>query len=298
MKILLTDGLDKTAIAQLKALGHTVDEQFYEEAELIKAIAPYDCVVVRSATKITRPVIEGGKNLKLIIRGGVGTDNIDKVAAKEKGIEVRNTPAASSASVAELAIGMMFAVARTIPAATISMKSGKWEKKAFGKRIELEGKTLGIIGTGRIGAAVYNKCKSIGFKEFLGFDVMPEATRAKDLKHVSMDELISKSDYITLHIPAAKSAVLGAAEFAKMKDNVIIINCARGGVVDEDALLAGLNSGKVYGAGIDTWVGEPKPRQDLIDHPNVVSTPHVAAATKEAQARVGGEVVEIIKEYK
>jgi D-3-phosphoglycerate dehydrogenase len=298
MKILLTDGLDKNAIAALKVLGHTVDEQFYEEADLIKAIEPYDCVVVRSATKITRPVIEGGKNLKLIIRGGVGTDNIDKVAAKEKGIEVRNTPAASSASVAELAIGLMFAVARTIPAATISMKSGKWEKKAFGKRIELEGKTLGIIGTGRIGAAVYNKCKSIGFAEFLGFDVTPENTRAKDLKHVSLDELISKSDYITLHIPAAKSAVLSVAEFAKMKDNVIIINCARGGVVDEDALLAALNSGKVYGAGIDTWVGEPKPRQDLVDHPNVVSTPHVAAATKEAQQRVGGEVVEIVKEYK
>ncbi|MBU1921453.1 hypothetical protein KKG66_11450 [bacterium] len=181
MKILVTDGMDKSAIAELKALGHTVDEQFYEEADLIKAIANYECVVVRSATKVTRAVIEGGKNLKLIIRGGVGTDNIDKVAAKEKGIEVRNTPGASSISVAELVIAMMFGVARALPAATASMKAGKWEKKVFSKRIEIEGKTLGIIGTGRIGAALAKKCKGLGFSKIIGYDAYPEASRAEDL---------------------------------------------------------------------------------------------------------------------
>ncbi|MBU1636756.1 D-2-hydroxyacid dehydrogenase [bacterium] len=298
MKILVTDGMDKSAIAELKALGHTVDEQFYEEADLIKAIADYNCVVVRSATKVTRAVIEGGKNLKLIIRGGVGTDNIDKVAAKEKGIEVRNTPGASSISVAELVIAMMFGVARALPAATASMKAGKWEKKVFSKRIEIEGKTLGIIGTGRIGAALAKKCKGLGFSKIIGYDAYPEVSRAEGVPMVSLDEVLAKSDYISLHIPASDKPVIGEAEFAKMKDGVVLINCARGGVVDESALLAALNSGKVLGAGIDTWVGEPKPRQDLIDHPNVVCTPHVAAATKEAQGRVGAEVVEIIKEYK
>ena len=297
MKILATDGMDKSAVAELTKLGHTVDEQFYPEEELIKAIADYDCVVVRSATKITKKVIDGGKNLKLIIRGGVGMDNIDIPYAESKGMKVRNTPGASSISVAELAIAMMFGVIRALPAATASMKAGKWEKKVFSKRIEIEGKTLGIVGTGRIGAALAKKCKGLGFTEIIGYDAFPEYSRAEGVPLVSMDELLAKSDYISLHIPAADKPVLGEAEFAKMKDNVVIVNCARGGVVDEDALLAALNSGKVYGAGIDVWVGEPKPRQDLVDHPNVVATPHIGAATKEAQGRIGGEIVDIIKEF-
>jgi D-3-phosphoglycerate dehydrogenase len=297
MKILITDGMDPKAVAKLREMGLDVTEKFYEHDELVKQIADFECVVVRSATKVTKEVIEGGKNLKVVIRGGVGTDNIDKVTAKAKGIAVRNTPGASSISVAELAIGMMFGVARALPAATASLKAGKWEKKVFSKRIEIEGKTLGIIGTGRIGAALYGKCKGLGFAEFLGYDVSPENTRCKDLKHIPLDELITRSDYISLHVPASDKPLLGAPEFAKMKDGAIVINCARGGVVDENAMLAALNSGKLYGAGIDTWVGEPKPRQDLVDHPNVVCTPHVAAATKEAQGRVGSEIVEIVQEY-
>jgi phosphoglycerate dehydrogenase-like enzyme len=233
----------------------------------------------------------------LIIRGGVGTDNIDKVTAKQKGVTVRNTPAASSIAVAELTIGMMFGVARALPGATASLKAGKWEKKVFSKRIELEGKVLGIIGTGRIGAALHHKCKGLGFAGFLGYDISPENTLCKDLQHVALDELLTKADFISLHVPATERPLIGSAEFAKMKDNAVLINCARGGVVDEDALLAALNSGKLYGAGIDTWIGEPKPRQELIDHPNVVCTPHVAAATKEAQGRIGGEIVQIVREF-
>jgi len=296
-KILITDGMDKNAVAQLKQLGHEVTEQFYPEPDLIKEIGKYHCVVVRSATKVTKPVIDAAANMKLIIRGGVGVDNIEVAHAKSKGIKVRNTPGASSASVAELAMAMMFAIAREVSAADRTMKEGKWEKKAFSKGMEVGGKVLGLIGLGRIGSSLAEKARGLGMF-VMAYDKFPSAVRDKTIPLHSKAEVIEKADFISLHIPFDKAAgpEITASDFEKMKKGVVIINCARGGVVDEDALLANLNSGKVRGAGIDVWVGEPSPRADLASHPKVVAIPHVGAATVEAQERVGGEVVDIIRE--
>jgi D-3-phosphoglycerate dehydrogenase len=296
-KILITDGMDKNAVAQLKQLGHEVTEQFYPEPDLIKEIGKYHCVVVRSATKVTKPVIDAASSMKLIIRGGVGVDNIEVAHAKSKGIEVRNTPGASSASVAELAMAMMFAIAREVSAADRTMKEGKWEKKAFSKGMEVGGKVLGLIGLGRIGSSLAEKARGLGMF-VMAYDKFPNVVRDKTIPLHTKAEVLEKADFISLHIPFDKTAgpEITAADFEKMKKGVVIINCARGGVVDENALLANLNSGKVRGAGIDVWVGEPSPRADLASHPKVVAIPHVGAATVEAQERVGGEVVEIIRE--
>jgi D-3-phosphoglycerate dehydrogenase len=224
-------------------------------------------------------------------------DNIEVAHAKSKGIEVRNTPGASSASVAELAMAMMFAIAREVSAADRTMKDGKWEKKAFSKGMELGGKVLGLIGLGRIGSSLAEKARGLGMF-VMAYDKFPSAVRDKTIPLHSKAEVIEKADFISLHIPFDKAAgpEITASDFEKMKKGVVIINCARGGVVDEDALLANLNSGKVRGAGIDVWVGEPAPRADLASHPKVVAIPHVGAATVEAQERVGGEVVDIIRE--
>jgi D-3-phosphoglycerate dehydrogenase / 2-oxoglutarate reductase len=297
-KILITDGMDKNAVADLKKLGFDVTEQFFPEPELIEKIKGFDAVVVRSATKITKPVIDAAGGLKLIIRGGVGVDNIEVAHAKAKGIDVRNTPGASSASVAELALALMFSVAREVPAANQTMKEGKWEKKAFSKGMELGGKVLGLIGMGRIGASLAEKAAGVGMW-IMAYDKFPESVKNHGFPLVSKAEVLEQADVISLHIPFDKTAgpEIGASEIAMMKKGVVLINCARGGVVDEEALLAALNSGQVRGAGIDVWVGEPSPRRDLVEHPKVVCMPHVGAATVEAQTRVGGEVVEILKEY-
>ena len=297
-RVLITDGMDKGAVKQLKDLGFEVTEQFYPEPELIQEIKKYEAVVVRSATKVTPPVIDAANGLKLIVRGGVGVDNIDVKHAEAHHIKVMNTPGASSDSVAELALALMFSVARQIPQASASMKAAKWEKKAFAGGVELAGKTLGIIGMGRIGASLARMATALGMK-VLGHDRYPETARSRNVPMMTKDELLPQCDYISLHIPYDKiaGAELTAREFSLMKDGVIIVNCARGGVVDEDALLAALNSGKVRGAGIDVWVGEPNPRRDLVEHPKVVALPHIGAATGEAQGRVGGEVVQILKEF-
>ena len=297
-KILITDGMDKNAVAELKKLGFDVTEQFYPEPELIEKIKGFDAVVVRSATKITKPVLDNANGLKLVIRGGVGVDNIEVAHAKSKGIDVKNTPGASSASVAELALGMMFAIARQIPAADASCKAGKWEKKEFGKGIELGGKVLGLIGLGRIGIQLAQKCAALGMW-IMAYDKFPENVKNHGFPLVSKQEVLEQADFISLHIPFDKTVgpEIGAPEFAMMKQGAVLINCARGGTVDEGALIEALNSGKIRGAGLDVYVGEPNPRRDLIDHPKVVCTPHIGAATGEAQSRVGGEVVEILKEY-
>jgi D-3-phosphoglycerate dehydrogenase len=297
-KILISDGMDSSSVAELKKAGFEVTEQFYPEPELIKEIAAYDAVVVRSATKVTEAVIDGGKNLKLIIRGGVGVDNIKVDYAKSKGIKVMNTPGASSDSVAELALALMFALARQTSAADRTMKDGKWEKKEFSKGTELGGKTLGLIGLGRIGASLAKKVAALGMK-VVAFDKFPDQVRDKSITLVTKAEVIKQADYISLHIPFDKAAgaEVTATDIAAMKKGVVIINCARGGVIDEAALLEALNSGQVRGAGIDVWIGEPEPRQDLTKHPKVVAMPHIGAATVEAQARVGGEVVGLLKEF-
>ena len=253
---------------------------------------------MRSATKVTKPVIDAANGLKLIIRGGVGVDNIEKAYAEGKGIKVMNTPAAASYCVAELALGLMFSLAREIPKASASMKAGQWEKKAFSKGTELGGKTLGLVGLGRIGLSLAQKAAGIGMA-VMAYDKFPQNVKAHDFPLVSKAAVLEQANFISLHIPFDKVAgpEIGEAEFRLMKDGVVIINCARGGTIDEDALLAALNSGKVRGAGLDVFVGEPSPRRDLIDHPKVICTPHIGAATVEGQGRVGGEVVEIVRGF-
>ena len=301
MRILITDGMDKAAMAQLRELGHEVVEQFYEPDQLGAALRDFDAVVVRSKTKVRANHIDeakGGK-LKLIIRGGVGVDNIDVKYAEENGIAVRNTPGASSQSVAELAMGHMFACTRYISIAGHTMREGKWEKKAYGKGIELQGKTLGIIGFGRIGQHLGVMAKAIGMNVVAYSTTRrPEVEAKFGIPYVTLEELLAQSDFISLHAPAAPGAPLITADtIAKMKDGVVIINTSRGANVDEDALLAALESGKVRAAGLDVYADEPTANAALYSHPMVSCTPHIGAATVEAQKRIGTEIVDIIRSF-
>lgn len=249
--------------------------------------------MVRSATKVRKPAIDAAQGLKLIIRAGVGLDNIDADYAEAKGIKVLNTPKASTDSVAELALAHMFALARALVRATETMREGKWEKKAF-HGIELQGKTLGVIGIGRIGQAVARRALCLGMR-VLAYDKYVKESPLPGVRMVSLEELLRESDFVTLHIPPDPAGpVIGAREIALMKDGAFLINCARGGVVDEKALLEALNSGKLGGAGLDVFEEEPPKNMELLKHPKVTLTPHIGAQTHEAQARIGDEIVEIL----
>ena len=301
MRILVTDGMDKTAMAQLREMGHEVVEQFYEPDQLGAALREFDVAVVRSKTKVRANHIDEAKGgrLKLIIRGGVGVDNIDVKYAEQNGIAVRNTPKASSQSVAELALGHMFACSRFISAAGSTMRQGKWEKKAYGKGIELQGKTLGIIGFGRIGQHLGVMAKAIGMK-VVAFDIfhIPGIEQQLGIDYVEMDALLAQSDFISVHAPAVDGgAIINRETIAKMKDGVTIINTSRGSNIDEDALLEALNAGKVRAAGLDVWASEPTQNEALYSHPMVSCTPHIGAATGEAQKRIGTEIVSIIENF-
>ena len=302
MRILVTDGMDKDALQTLKDNGHEVVEQFYAPEELGAALKEFDAVVVRSATKVRANHIDeakGGK-LKLIIRGGVGVDNIDVKYAEENGITVKNTPRASSESDAELAMAHMFACARYISIAGHTMREDKWEKKAYGKGIELKGKTLGIVGFGRIGQHLGVMAKAIGM-DVIAFDIfhIPGIEEQLGIPYVEMDELLAKADFISVHAPAVDGgALINADRISKMKDGVVIINTSRGTNVDEDALLAALESGKVRSAGLDVYAEEPAKNHALYCHPMVTCTPHIGAATVEAQKRIGAEIVDIITNFK
>ena len=301
MRILVTDGMDKSAIAALQANGHEVVEQYYEPDQLGAALREFDAVVVRSKTKVRANHIDeakGGK-LKLIIRGGVGVDNIDVKYAEENGIAVRNTPRASSQSVAELAMALMFSCCRYVSIAGHTMREDKWEKKAYGKGIELSGKTLGIVGFGRIGQALGKMAKAIGMN-VVAFDIfhIPGIEEEMGIPYVEMDELLAKADFVSVHAPAVDGGKLISAEnIAKMKDGVVIINTSRGTNCDEAALLAALESGKVRAAGLDVFNEEPSLNKALYNHPMVSCTPHIGAATQEAQKRIGSEIVSIIENF-
>ncbi len=296
-KILVADGMDKAGVATLKELGHTVVEEHYELEELKEKIVDFDCIVVRSATKVREPLIDiaAESGLKLIIRGGVGVDNIDVKYAEGKGIAVRNTPKASSASVAELAIGHMFSLARHLYISNVTMRNGEWNKKQY-KGIELAGKTLGLIGSGRIGLETAKRAHALGMNVVYTNRSMRVVDETYTL--VSKEELLKQSDFISLHIPFVKEAgaTIGQAEFDMMKDGVYLVNCARGGVVDEAALLKALDSGKVAAAAVDVFEAEPTKNEALYTHPKVSLTPHIGASTAEAQKRIGEEIVDIIQE--
>ena len=299
MRILITDGMDKSAIAQLKENGHEIVEQFYAPEELGHALRSFDAVVIRSATKIRKAQLDIARDsqLKLIIRGGVGVDNIDVADAEAIGIAVRNTPNASSNAVAELAIGMMFSCARYIAIASHTMREGKWEKKAYGKGFELGGKTLGVIGYGRIGKRIGDIAQAIGMK-VIAYQRHPKPEYECETMHfASLDELLAQSDVIALSTPSLGAPIISAENIKKMKDGVVIVNTSRGANVDEDALLAALNSGKVRAAGLDVWAQEPTKNEALYTHPAVSCTPHIGASTVEAQKRIGSEIVAIVKTF-
>ncbi len=301
MRILVTDGMDKSAMAELRANGHEVVEQFYAPEELGAALRDFDVVVVRSKTKVRANHIDAakGSKLKLIIRGGVGVDNIDVKYAEENGIKVMNTPKASSQSVAELALAHMLSCSRYVSIAGHTMREDKWEKKAYGKGIELCGKTIGIVGFGRIGQKLAVMAKAMGMT-VVAFDIfhVPGIEEQLGMKYVEMDELLGTADFISLHTPAIDGKPLvNADNIAKMKDGVVIVNTSRGNNVDEDALLAALESGKVRGAGLDVFAAEPATNHALYSHPMVSCTPHIGAATVEAQERIGAEIVTIIQSF-
>lgn len=293
MKILIPDGIAPEGAKMLQDAGHEIFLEKYSPEELKEKIKNFDAIIVRSATKVTKEVIDAG-NLKCIARGGVGLDNIDVAYAKEKGIPVLNTPGASAISVAELAIAHMFACVRFINISNIEMRQGKWPKKEYAHGKELTGKTLGIIGLGAIGKEVAKRALGL-YMKVIAYDPWVTTTDL-NVKLVDKDTLLAESDYITLHIPYVKSEgpAIAEQEFAKMKNGVVLINCARGGVVKESALLEALNSGKVAFAGIDVFENEPptEAQMALINHPRVSVTPHTGASTDEAQDRVSTEIAE------
>lgn len=296
MRILINDGLSEGGINKLKNAGHEVVTENIPQNELAAKIGGFDALVVRSATKVRVGVIDGGiPRLSAVVRGGVGIDNIDHEYAESKGIKVMNTPSASSPSVAELALAHMFALSRHIVPANLTMRQGEWNKKQY-KGVELAGKTLGVMGIGRIGLTLATKALALGMK-VIAFDpyvksVDIEATLS------SKEKVLKDSDYISMHMPAQEGkAVLGTNEFPMTKKGVYIINCARGGVVDEVALLDALESGRVAGAGIDVFVDEPAPNEKLTNHPRVSVTPHIGASTVEAQDRIGIEVADRLIDF-
>lgn len=293
IRVLFCDGVEKDLAVKIENLGVEVVDKHYEEAELGEEIKNFDVAVVRSATKIRKNIIDKAKDskLKLIIRAGVGIDNIDVDYAKQCGLEVRNTPNASSDSVAELVIAHIFCLARFLNQSNVSMRDGEWNKKKY-KGIEIAGKTLGIIGMGRIGESLANKAKALGMN-VIYFDILGEKDGVEG--YIDIDELYRNSDFISIHVPTTKT-LISDNEINKMKDGVYIINTARGTVIDEEALIKALDSNKIAGAGIDVFESEPNFSEELVSRKNVSVTPHIGASTKEAQDKIGDEIVNIVKE--
>jgi len=289
MKILITDKTENEVIQQLKGAGYEVTFNEMDPPTLLKEIPNYDGLMVRSRTKVTADVINAGVkgSLKVIGRDGIGVDNIDLPTASKNNLKVVNAPSGTTESVAELAFGHMIAASRSIPQADHSMKQGLWEKKAF-KGVELCGKTLGIIGIGRIGTELGKRALAFNMR-VLAYDKYVTKSPVAKFSLVSLEKLLKESDYISLHIPFVKEegAIIKEQQFEMMKDGVIIVNCARGGVIDEQALVKYLNSGKVRAAGLDVYAAEPPVYKDLVNHAKVICTPHIGASTKEGQLRAG-----------
>ncbi|MBR5470559.1 MAG: 3-phosphoglycerate dehydrogenase [Oscillibacter sp.] len=300
MRVLVTDGMDASAVEKLRNDGYEVVEQFYEPDALGAALRDFDAVIIRSATKIKEPQIDAAKDsrLKLIIRAGVGVDNIAVKYAEAAGITVKNTPRASSNAVAELAIALLFSCARSISIAGHTMREQKWEKKTYSKGFEVMGKTAGVIGYGRIGQLVGAKCQALGMNVLSYVNRnKPEGCECETMKFVTPDEVYAKSDILILCAPGGSKPLVDAESLTKMKDGVVIINVSRGSNLDEAALLEALNSGKVKAAGLDVWMDEKNPNWELAAHPAVSCLPHIGAGTKEAQKRIGAELVDIIESF-
>lgn len=291
-KVLLTDGLEENGQSILREEATVDDRSGISADDLLKIVNEYDAVIVRGRTKITPAVFDAAPGLKVVGRAGVGVDNIDLPAAKAHGVTVVNSPLATTLAVAELTMSLMLSAVREVPRADAAMKAGKWLKKEF-EGSELAAKTLGIIGFGRIGAAVGKRASAFDMK-VIAYDplVSPEEIRARGAEPVSLDDLFARSDFISLHTPLTPDTrgIIGADAFNKMKKGVYLICAARGGVIDEDALVAALESGKVSGAALDVFTAEPPGLTPLVAHPKVIGTPHIGAQTIEAQQRAAADI--------
>ena len=298
IRVLTNDGLQAASIDALKALGVEVVNDHIGQDELGEKLKDFDAVVIRSATKLTADVFnaEKGGKLKLAIRAGVGVDNIDIPAGNAVGVTTKNTPAASSNSVAELALAHMLSVARFIGISNATMRNGEWNKKKY-QGTEISGKTLGIVGMGRIGQSLAEKATALGMK--VVYTDLFGKNDSLSYEFVEMDDLLKVSDFISLHVPYDKNAgsIIGKRELELMKKTAYLIDCARGKVVEEKALLEALDNDVIAGAGLDVYEEEPTKNTTLVNHPKVSVTPHIEAATTEAQTRIGEEVVSIIKEF-
>lgn len=297
-KILANDGLSNNIISKFKALGIEVVNVHYNQNELEKVLKEFDVLIIRSKTKVTKEILDKAANsrLKLIIRAGVGLDNIEVDYGKSLGIEIKNTPNASTNSVAELVIGHIFSLARFIGISNVTMREGKWNKKTY-KGIEISGKTIGIIGMGRIGQSVAKKAEALGMK--VVYYTIEGKHNDLDYDFLSFEDLLKISDFISIHVPYDKNKgpLIRKAEFKLMKDGIYIINCSRGKVIDEKALVESLNNHKVAGAGLDVFEEEPTNNKELLNHENVSVTPHIGASTIEAQNKIEEEVFSIVKKF-
>jgi len=301
-KVLVSDKLSKTAVQIFKDNGVEVDylpDLGKDKDKLFEVIGQYDGLAIRSATKVTDKILSAAKNLKVIGRAGIGVDNVDIPAATKKGVIVMNTPFGNSITTAEHAISLMLSLARQIPEADVSTRAGKWEKNRF-MGVEVTNKTLGLIGAGNIGSIVADRAQGLKMK-VVAFDpfLTPERAQAMGVEKVELDELFKRADFITLHTPLIEATknIINADAIAKMKDGVRIINCARGGLVDEAALADAMKAGKVAGAAFDVFVEEPATSNALFELPNFIATPHLGASTTEAQENVALQVAEQISAY-
>ncbi|MBP3942899.1 D-2-hydroxyacid dehydrogenase [Sphingobacteriaceae bacterium WQ 2009] len=309
MRILANDGIDAVGKQLLENAGFEVDTNHIPQDELAEKLQAYDAITVRSATKVRQALIDGCPNLKVIGRGGVGMDNIDVDYARSKGIAVINTPAASSLSVAELVfahllngVRYLFDANRQMPVAGDTNFGGL--KKAYAKGVELRGKTIGIVGFGRIGRETAKIALGLGMDviysdlfegpKTLTLNLSAGINVDVPVSQVDIQEILTSSDFISLHVPFTDKPVIGVEEFKILKDGVGLVNASRGGVIDELALVEALNSGKVSFAGLDVFDNEPTPRKEILTHPKISLTPHIGAATNEAQERIGVELAELI----
>ena len=293
MKVLITDGLEAEAIAALRK-AHEVDVAELDAKQLLEAIPAYHALIVRSRTKVTKEVLERAANLKVVGRAGVGVDNIDVTQATARKVAVVNAPTASSVSVAELALGHMLSLYRSLAVADRSVKEGKWEKKRF-EGHELHEKVLGLFGSGRIGAEVAKRAAAFGMR-VIAFDpyLPPEVAKGHGIELVGKEELLEDADIVSIHaaLTPETRGIIGAGELSLMKHTAVLVNCARGEIVQEVALADALSSGEIAGAAVDVFEKEPPAGSPLLTAPNVVFTPHLGASTHEAQARAGAIIAE------
>jgi len=296
LKILAADRLESAAIERLRAAGHEVVERSgLAGAALAAALEGCAAILIRSATRVTAEVIAGAPSLKLVVRAGTGLDNVDTAAAKARGIEVRNTPAANAVSVAELTLGMMLAFERHLPAAAASLREGRWEKSRFAGR-EIAGRTLGLVGFGRIGREVAVRARAFDMAVWASDPLIASWPAGFEwVRRAALDELLAGADYVSLHLPltADTRGLIGAEALARMKPDAVLIHAARGGVVDEAALHAALAGGRLRGALLDVFESEPPGESPLFALPQVLATPHLGASTRDAQVRAGIEAADI-----